>query len=152
MYLQDKDFLDYEEFKAGQSVFIEGHPCLNAYIVTQGKVELTFLKDGEKHLARIAQKGDLLAELDWMNWQKHIFSAQALEFTVCLKVSNATLLKNYMKAPVSVQGIMRNTVNLLLGIKSADKVISAADIRDVITELKAIAPEYMVTEDGNIGR
>jgi CRP-like cAMP-binding protein len=136
MLLQDKELPENKEFGAGQNIYVEEHPCNHAYIITQGKVELSYYKDNVKHVARIAQKGDLLAELDWMNYRRHLLTAKALENTICLKIPSQTLIKYYQNSPAPMQGVIRNTINLLRSIKGKEGIISAADILGIIKDIE----------------
>lgn len=148
MLLQDKELPENKEFGPGQNIYVEEHPCRHAYIITQGKVELSYYKDNVKHIARMAQKGDLLAELDWMNHRRHLFTAKALENTICLKIPSENLLKYYLNSPAPMQGVVRNTVNLLRSMKGKEGIISAADILEIIKNIENLDFEMELPSSG----
>lgn len=137
MLLEDKELPKQEQYKAGQNIFVEEHPCSNAYLITSGRVELTFFCGGQDRMARIAGKGDLIAELDWLNGGRHLFSARALEATGCLKIPYAKLVRQYLDAPSPVRGILRNAVNMFRGIKGETKLVTSAEVSRIIQSINS---------------
>lgn len=137
MLLQDKEILDKIEFKEGQSIFLENNPSKNAYVIVKGAVSLSYAnaETGSEVIIRRTRKGELIGELDWLNNQSHIFTVKAVEDVHCLAIPNKNLVKNYLKSPPSVQGIMRNCVNTLRGVKNMEGYITASDVLSTIQAL-----------------
>jgi CRP-like cAMP-binding protein len=138
MLLYDKELPNNLTFAAGQNIYLEGHECPNAYIVTKGRVELSFKHGGGKQIVRVISKGDLFGELDWMNNRCHLFTAKAVEDTVCLKVPFENFVNHYVNTPKPMQGVIRNTLNVLRSLKGDESIISIDDVMEITKFYKGL--------------
>lgn len=73
------------DYRAGQTVFYEGHPCLGLYLLCSGRVKLTRSSArGQRQIVRIAEGGELLEKHVFQNGAVHEVTCESLEPTqVC---------------------------------------------------------------------
>lgn len=134
MLLQDREIYDHQEFKANQTIFVENHPARRAYLITKGQVALSYKKGDQDAQIRIAKKGEIIGDLDWLNNREHLFTAKAVDDIRCLRVPYENLMRHYVRCPPSVQGILRNAVNTFRALKGEEKSITVADVKAIINE------------------
>lgn len=131
MILQDRDETTEVRFRAGERIFTEGGLDDTVYLIVRGIVRLSHGFGGEDG-ARLLQAGQIFGESDWMNLSRRLFTAVALENTVCLTISADTIKKQYAKSPPSIQALIRSQLNALKGMKGEHTLITADHVKAIL--------------------
>ncbi|MBI4700585.1 MAG: EAL domain-containing protein [Deltaproteobacteria bacterium] len=75
------DLVSREVFAPGATIFREGEPGEQAYVIESGAVEITALKDGKSVLLSTLRSGDLLGEMALIDRKPRTATARAVERT-----------------------------------------------------------------------
>jgi len=92
-----------EEFPAGKMIFHEGDPAQEIYILLEGSVELTH-GGGQLSLVR---EGESFGTLSVLGEQPRLFTAIAVETSICLKIDRDSFWDILEDYPVICQGIFK---------------------------------------------
>ncbi len=132
MLLEDKDINNETRYKAGDVIFKEDSIGETAFLLSKGLVRLTTSKNAE-HTVRIISAGQLLGEIDWMNKSRRLFTATALEPSVCIHIKSETLIKQYEKTPPSIQATIRSMLNTIKGMKGDATLITVEHVKRILS-------------------
>jgi len=150
MLLQDREILENIEYREGHTILLQGTVCDCAYLIVQGSIQLSYMNDGQEHKIRIASKGEIIGDLDWLNFQVHLFSARAMDHVICLKVPHENMMKHYLNSPPAIQGVLRNTVNTFRSIIGETTKVAASDVKAILcTEVPQKVAENKLKNEKN---
>ncbi len=98
------------QLSSGQTLFRDGHPGTELYIVLEGEVELFCKSDtGERILLETARSGDFFGELSLLDGGARTASALATEPTQALTLSRERLRQFLVTHPTATLGILAAT-------------------------------------------
>lgn len=130
MLLQDRDETTEVRFKAGERIFTEGSLDDTIFLIARGMVRLSHGFGDDD--ARILQAGQIFGESDWMNLSRRLFTAVAMEDTLCYAISADSMKKQYGRTPASMQALIRSQLNAIKGLKGDHTLITAAHVKAIM--------------------
>ncbi len=143
---------NFNVYKKGQNLFLEGNPPFGLYCIHSGKVKLTKSDaSGKETIIRLASSGEILGHRSLFSDSSYRASATVLEEGQICFISKQTINELIQKeAKVSLQIIKK--LSEQIGI-AEDKIASMArkNLRKRFAELLLLFKEkYGVQEDGKI--
>ena len=86
-------FMTFNEFKAGDTIYFPGDPSDTVYSISQGKVSLTYLDQSGKRLTfAIISRGQLFGETALAGEEKRHWLAEAIEDSIVCSIGRDELL------------------------------------------------------------
>lgn len=106
------DRIGRKTFKKDATIFLEGDPGMNAFIVEKGKVEIFKEVNGKKKVLAVLEPYSVFGELALIDNKPRMASARALEDTEC-----TTLDKTYVRDIIeSADPSMQVLIKLLMSL------------------------------------
>jgi len=78
--------MERKKYKPGERIFLEGESADCAYLIEEGKVELTKRKDDDVVIVNIASKGEMIGDMALIDSSPRSASARCAEATVALVI------------------------------------------------------------------
>ncbi|MCB9091936.1 MAG: Crp/Fnr family transcriptional regulator [Halobacteriovoraceae bacterium] len=95
------------QFKRGQSIFVEGNPTFGLYCISEGNIKLSKTsEDGKDAIVRIATKGDVLGHRSIFTNTPYNATATALDDSVICFLDKKYILKKIQESPSVAQNII----------------------------------------------
>ncbi len=76
-------------FDAEELILEPGQPCVGAFLIERGKVEISRMAGDRKVVVAVLGKGDIFGEMALVDQVPHARTVRALEGTDCLLISRA---------------------------------------------------------------
>jgi CRP/FNR family cyclic AMP-dependent transcriptional regulator len=136
------------QFQAGETVILQGDPCVGLYIVREGwlKGVITSLL-GREQIIRLLGPGDVFNETGLLTDGRNPVTVRALEDSVLWLVERETTTKLMDKYPVFSRAITRNTAE---NVFQLIKLVEDLSLRTVKSRMARILLENSV--EGLINR
>ena len=102
-----------EEFQKGKIIFEDGDLGGRVFVVEKGCVELSKRVGHEKRVLGTLGENEIFGELSVLTNEPRSAMATALEYTVCLTVSDSEIKERMKSADLFVQALIRILINNL---------------------------------------
>lgn len=141
-----KDDLNYQKvsnnFKKGQSLFVQGNPPFGVYCVKKGNVKITQVgDDGKESILRIVGAGDILGLRNLFTDQYYSASATALDQCEVCFIDKKFILKLIQEDPKVGENVIQK---LSKELGAAERKISSfyqKNVRERLAELLLLLKE-----------
>lgn len=140
------------QYKKGQTIFMQDNPGYGLYCISQGKIKLLKVgSDGKETLVRIASDGDIIGHRSLFIEENNSATATALEDSVVCFLDKKYIIKAIQERPSIASHVIKRFSKELGAAE--DKIFSMyqKNVRERLAELFLILKEsYGVQEEGRI--
>ncbi len=127
--------LKLENFKAGECIFKEGTPADSAYMITNGEVEISKEKHGERIVLATKKQGDVFGEMALIEQSERSATATAASNTVCYRLDEQYFLQELDGLHPFMRGIFKKLSGIVRRQTDTVALVEAADrIKEKVTE------------------
>jgi EAL domain-containing protein (putative c-di-GMP-specific phosphodiesterase class I) len=98
-------------FSPGTTIFREGEPGDQAYIIERGKVEVSALKQGQRLVLAVLEEGDVLGEMALLDNERRTATATALEAAEVLVIPREELGQRLADADPLLKLLLRTILD-----------------------------------------
>jgi len=114
--------LERKTFQPGGTIFLEGEPADNAYLIEEGQVELTKRKDNDVVVIGLVGRGEMIGEMALIDSALRSLSARCSEKTTVIVVPE----EEFISRLDIVDPVIRRVLHLLID-RLRDQTQATAD-------------------------
>jgi len=100
-------------YSPGDRIFIEGDPAVCAFLIMEGRVELTVRKDDDVVVIGFAEKGEMLGEMALINTSPRSATARCTEERTVMIVPKDDFERRLKAADPVIQHLLRQLTRRL---------------------------------------
>jgi CRP/FNR family transcriptional regulator, anaerobic regulatory protein len=124
------------EYKKGESIYLEGEPSENLFVIHKGKVKISKLsEEGKEQIIRILYEGDFMGELSLFTQSPFMNNAEALETTSVCIVNGKELSRLIEKNPSISLKIMKELSSRLENTERLIESIGLGNVEQRVAEI-----------------
>jgi CRP/FNR family transcriptional regulator, anaerobic regulatory protein len=124
------------EYKKGESIYLEGEPSENLFVIHKGKVKISKLsEEGKEQIIRILHEGDFMGELSLFTQSPFMNNAEALETTSVCIVNGKELSRLIEKNPSISLKIMKELSSRLENTERLIESIGLGNVEQRVAEI-----------------
>jgi CRP/FNR family transcriptional regulator, anaerobic regulatory protein len=124
------------EYKKGESIYLEGEPSENLFVIHKGKVKISKLsEEGKEQIIRILYEGDFMGELSLFTQSPFMNNAEALETTSVCIVNGKELSRLIEKNPSISLKIMKELSSRLEKTERLIESIGLGNVEQRVAEI-----------------
>jgi CRP/FNR family transcriptional regulator, anaerobic regulatory protein len=124
------------EYKKGESIYLEGEPSENLFVIHKGKVKISKLsEEGKEQIIRILHEGDFMGELSLFTQSPFMNNAEALGTTSVCIVNGKELSRLIEKNPSISLKIMKELSSRLEKTERLIESIGLGNVEQRVAEI-----------------
>ncbi|MDF2524079.1 MAG: transcriptional regulator, Crp/Fnr family [Clostridiales bacterium] len=124
------------EYKKGETIYSEGEPSENLYVINNGKVKISKLsEEGKEQIIRILYEGDFMGELSLFTQSPYMNNAEALETTLVCIVNGKKINELIEKYPSVSLKIMKELSSRLEETERLIESIGLGSVEQRVAEV-----------------
>jgi CRP/FNR family transcriptional regulator len=124
------------EYKKGETIYSEGEPSENLFVINNGKVKISKIsEEGKEQIIRILYEGDFMGELSLFTQSPYMNNAEALETTLVCIVNGKKINELIEKYPSVSLKIMRELSNRLEETERLIESIGLGSVEQRVAEI-----------------
>jgi CRP/FNR family transcriptional regulator len=124
------------EYKKGETIYSEGEPSENLYVINNGKVKISKLsEEGKEQIIRILYDGDFMGELSLFTQSPYMNNAEALETTLVCIVNGKKINELIEKYPSVSLKIMKELSSRLEETERLIESIGLGSVEQRVAEV-----------------
>jgi CRP/FNR family cyclic AMP-dependent transcriptional regulator len=134
-----------QKYAKGQTIFTEDAPATVAYILEQGRVEITATRNDNRISLAILEPGAIFGEMALvLSDQKRTAAAIALDDCEVTVIEKSTLYKHLLKASPVVRRLISDLIDRL--DKTTSMLVESDDLTSSITQFLRLMAKYGISE------
>jgi CRP/FNR family transcriptional regulator len=124
------------EYKKGETIYSEGEPSENLFVINNGKVKISKLsEEGKEQIIRILYEGDFMGELSLFTQSPFMNNAEALETTLVCIVNGKKINELIEKYPSVSLKIMKELSSRLEETERLIESIGLGSVEQRVAEI-----------------
>ncbi len=129
-------------FQAGEVIFREGEPAVEAYLLEEGRVRLIKKVRGEERSLMVLKPGDLFGESALVAGAERSSTAVALSAGLSLAIDQTTLANLLAHSPEIASRIVKQLVRRLRDVEDQLEIMMLTDVQSkVVSSLLKLAQQ-----------